>query len=60
MNAMFTCILGDDEIDNAKINIKNNLTDEQETIGIYEVYPYVINHLKAQSPCASCKEEKKE
>lgn len=60
MNAMFTCILGDDEIDNAKINIKNNLTDEQETIGIYEVYPYVINHLRAQSPCASCKEEKKE
>ena len=60
LNSLFTCILGDTEIENAQINIKNNVTDEQETIGIYDVYPYIIKHLNKQSPCASCKEEKKE
>lgn len=58
-NAKFTCILGDNELENFKINIKDNETDEQETISLYEVYPYILNKLnsKAGSACASCKEK---
>ena len=55
-NARFTCILGDNELDNFKINIKDNLTDEQETISLYDVYPFVINKLnQVNNPCGSCK-----
>lgn len=58
-NSRFTCILGDNELDDFKINIKDNLTDIQETISIYDVYPYIINKLnQGTSPCASCKEKK--
>ncbi len=56
-HAMYTCILGDNELKDFKINIKNNETDEQETISLYEVYPYVINQLNSKSACASCKEK---
>ena len=53
-NARFTLILGDNELENFKINIKDNLTDEQETISLYDVYPYIVNKLNAKSPCAGC------
>lgn len=56
-NAMFTCILGDNELQEFKINIKNNETEEQETISLYEVYPYVLNKINAKSACAGCKEK---
>jgi len=61
-NARFTCILGDNELDEFKINIKDNETDEQETISLYDVYPYVINKLNksALGACASCKDRKEE
>ncbi|MDE5714864.1 MAG: histidine--tRNA ligase [Anaeroplasmataceae bacterium] len=55
--AMFTCILGENELKDFKINIKNNETDVQETISLYEVYPYVLNHLNNKSACTSCKEK---
>ena len=55
--AMFTCILGDNEIKNNVINIKNNTTEEQETISLYEIYPYVLNKINSKSACASCKEK---
>lgn len=57
-NARFTCILGDNELDEFKINIKDNETDEQETISLYDIYPYVINKLNKGSACASCKDRK--
>ncbi|MDE7095827.1 MAG: histidine--tRNA ligase, partial [Anaeroplasmataceae bacterium] len=38
--AMFTCILGDNELAENKINIKDNTTDVQETISLFEIYPY--------------------
>ena len=55
-NAMFTCILGDNELNNMQINIKNNETDEQETIAINDIYPYVVKYIqsKTSSKCASC------
>lgn len=59
-NARFTCILGDNELNEFKINIKDNETDEQETISLYDVYPYIINKLNktALGACASCKDRK--
>lgn len=55
-NAMFTCILGDNELNNMQINIKNNETDEQETISLNDVYPYIVNYIRSKSvsKCASC------
>ncbi len=46
-NAKFTLILGDDELEKGVINIKNNETDEQETINIIDVYPYIIQKINA-------------
>ncbi|MDE6656138.1 MAG: histidine--tRNA ligase [Anaeroplasmataceae bacterium] len=56
-NAMFTCILGDNELAENKINIKDNTTDIQETISLYEIYPYVLNKINSRSACAGCKEK---
>ncbi len=58
LNSLFTCILGDNELAEFKINIKDNTTDNQETIGLYDVYAYVLNKLNANSKCKSCKENK--
>ena len=59
--ARFTLILGDNELNEFKINIKDNQTDEQETIGLYDVYPYIINKLKKEQlgACASCQTVKR-
>lgn len=59
-NARFTCILGDNELAEFKINVKDNQTDEQETISLYDIYPYMLNKInrQAMSPCSSCKEKK--
>ena len=59
LNSLFTCILGDNELEEFKINIKDNTTDNQETIGLYEVYNYVINKLSANNKCKTCKEGSK-
>ncbi len=54
-NAHFTCILGENELAEFKINIKDNMTDIQETISLYEVYNYVINKLnQSAGVCAGC------
>ncbi|MDE6241949.1 MAG: histidine--tRNA ligase [Anaeroplasmataceae bacterium] len=55
--AMFTCILGDNELAENKINIKDNTTDVQETISLFEIYPYVLNKINNNSACAKCKEK---
>lgn len=55
--AMFTCILGDNELAENKINIKDNTTDIQETISLCEIYPYVLNKINSRSACAGCKEK---
>ena len=53
--ALFTCILGDNELNEFKINIKNNETDEQDTISINEVYPYVLNYIRSKTDkCHTC------
>ena len=61
-NAKFTAILGDDELDNFVINVKNNETDEQVTIPLNDLYTYVLSSIQAktQSPCATCKDKKEE
>ena len=55
-NARFTAILGDEELDNFVINVKNNETDEQVTISINELYTHVLGAIqsKTASACATC------
>ena len=57
-NAHFTLILGDNELENKVINIKDNTTDIQETININDIYPYILAKLNKNSGCQSCKEKK--
>ncbi len=53
-NALFTAIIGDNEVESGTINIKNNETDEQETIAIDEIYNYIYSYLLEKSSCHSC------
>lgn len=55
--AMFTAILGDDELNNMTINVKNNETDCQETINLNDLYPYILEYLKGKNKCQGCKEK---
>ncbi len=62
LNAKFTAILGENELNDGTINVKNNDTDEQETIKLNDIYMYIVNKLRsnATSACAACKEKKDE
>lgn len=53
-NALFTLILGDNELNEGKINIKDNTLDTQETINIEEVYNYILSKVNQQSHCSGC------
>ncbi len=53
--ALFTAILGEDELKNNSINIKNNETDTQETIKIEDIYDYVVGYITRNSCCHNCK-----
>ena len=61
-NAKFTAILGDSELENFVINVKNNETDEQETIGLNDLYKHIISYMqsKTQSPCSTCNKKEGE
>ena len=56
-NAKFTIIFGENELEAMQCNIKNNETDEQETISLLEVYTYILNKLKENS-CMGCSNNK--
>ena len=57
-NPLFTAILGDTELHNNQINIKNNQTESQETINLDDLYLYVCNYIKKQvHACSVCKEK---
>lgn len=58
-DARFTAILGDNELEQFKINIKDNDTNEQESISLFEIYPYILNKLNGNknAACASCMEK---
>lgn len=62
LNARFTAILGDSELDNFVINVKNNDTDEQETIPLNDLYTYVFGAVsgKVSSACANCNKKEGE
>lgn len=45
MNAMFTCILGDAELEAGTINVKNNLTKEQVSMPMCEVKGYLQKNI---------------
>jgi histidyl-tRNA synthetase len=53
-NALFTVIMGDNELENKVVNIKNNETDTQETIDINSVYEYVVKYVQSKTKCHGC------
>lgn len=53
-NALFTVIIGDNEIENGTVNIKNNEDKTQETIEIAKVYEYIYDYLVSKTACHSC------
>ncbi|MCR5705648.1 MAG: histidine--tRNA ligase [Acholeplasmatales bacterium] len=53
-NALFTAIIGDNEIENGTVNIKNNEEKTQETVEIDKVYDYIYNYLLSKSSCSHC------
>jgi len=61
--AKFTAILGDTEVENFTINVKNNETDSQETIPLNDLYKYIYEDIskKKFGSCSTCpsKEESK-
>ena len=62
LNARFTAILGDEELNNFVINVKNNETDEQVTIPLNDLYTHVLGSIQAKtnSACASCNKKEGE
>lgn len=50
-NSHFTLILGDNELKEDNINVKNNLTDEQVTIKINELIEYMLKEI---NKCHNC------
>lgn len=59
-NALFTAILGDEELNNNKINVKNNKTDVQETIDLDQLTDYVIDYIRSTTHSCSCCKNKEE
>ena len=53
-NALFTVIIGDNEIENGTVNIKNNENKMQESVEIDKVYDYIYNYLVSNSSCSHC------
>lgn len=53
-NALFTVIIGDNEIENGTVNIKNNEDKMQESVEIDKVYDYIYNYLVSKSSCSHC------
>lgn len=45
MNAMFTCILGDTELETGTINVKNNITKEQVNMKMCDVKNYLLENV---------------
>ena len=58
-NSMYTLILGDNELNEGKINVKDNKTDEQISIDINEVGEYLVKNITI-SKCHTCKGENNE
>lgn len=52
-NAIFTLILGSDELAKGVINVKNNETDVQETVNLDELSNYLIEYLN-KGKCSKC------
>ncbi|MCR5231278.1 MAG: histidine--tRNA ligase [Acholeplasmatales bacterium] len=53
-NAKFTIIFGENELETGTCNIKDNQTDEQETIELISVYNYILDKLNKASLCNGC------
>lgn len=59
-NSLYTAILGDTELENSVINVKNNKTGLQETVRIDTLKQYIIDDLTKNSTCHKCNNKKGE
>lgn len=59
-NALFTAILGEEELKNGTVNVKNNVTDVQETVALDELYHYVANLINQNAHCKGCSKNSEE
>ncbi len=53
-NSKYIAILGENELKENKINVKNTETQEQETINIDDLFEYILNDLNSKSSCGGC------
>ena len=54
LNALYTVIIGEDEIESKIVSLKNNKTKEEVKINIDEVYDYIVNSFRQNSKCSGC------
>lgn len=57
-NSIFTLILGEDELNNKTINVKNNHTKVQETVKMTDLFTYLLNYLNTCQNCGGKCHEK--
>ncbi len=53
-NSKYIAILGEEELKQNKINVKNVETQEQVTIDINELFDYIVDDLNSKSSCGGC------
>jgi histidyl-tRNA synthetase len=55
LNARFIVFIGEEELENGNVNIKDLQTKEQVTVTFDKVYEYIYKELTQQSHCGKCK-----
>ena len=54
VNALYTVIIGDDEVESKVVSLKNNKTKEEVKLNIEEVYSYIVKQFTKNSKCSGC------
>ena len=62
VNPKFILIMGDDELSQNVVNIKNTKTGTQETVSINDVYHYIVEAIQSESHqcsghCSDCEDD---
>ncbi len=55
LNARFIVFIGEEELENGKVNIKDLQTKEQASVEFEKVFEYIYKELTSQSHCGKCK-----
>jgi histidyl-tRNA synthetase len=54
VNALYTVIIGEDEVESKVVSLKNNKTKEEVKLNIEEVYSYIVKQFTKNSKCSGC------